>query len=193
MLAQRGHVDTCDEPSTFEGTRVRPHHTSQTAPDSSLTSPLPLSSSPRHPQRLADVLMGPQMLQATQHIVGLVPSTPGHSHNSGKCCTRLVELHDSASSVMLALPSDASVHHETEARSSTSLLSRSLAYAVHRTMNLILASGRLASPRMWQHLDPLKIDCICTDGLIHLEHITSVVLTVLLSEGATNQDSTLPK
>ena len=42
------------------------------------------------------------------------------------------------------------------------------------------------------HLDPLKIDCFCTDGLTHLDRITSAVLTVLLSEGATNRDSTLP-
>ena len=65
-------------------------------------------------------------------------STPGFTAN---VATRLVELRDSTSSVMLALPSDASVHHETEARSSTFLLSRSLAYTVHRTMNLVLASG----------------------------------------------------
>ena len=53
-------------------------NTSHNAPDSSLASLLPLSSSPRHPQKFADVLISSHMLQATQHIVGLAPNAPGH-------------------------------------------------------------------------------------------------------------------
>ena len=54
---------------------------------------------------------------------------------AGKCWTRLIELHDSASNVTFAMPSSfirgLSVRRGMEVCSSTSLQSRSLAYTIH--------------------------------------------------------------
>ena len=59
----------------------------------------------------------------------------GDSHILGKCCTRLIELHDFASSATFAMPGNftrgPSVHRGMEVCCSTSLLSRCLSCPTH--------------------------------------------------------------
>ena len=79
--------------------------------------------------------MGPQMLQATQHIVGR--DTPMTLASAAPDSWNFM----TPRPMQLALPSDANVRRETEARSSTSLLTHNSASAIHCTMNLVWASG----------------------------------------------------
>ena len=92
LLAQRRQIARGDEPSTFERTRGRKSPTRATLSlvlhwrHRSLRGPVH-----RIRKWFADVLMSSQVLQATPHIVGLIPSVLGHEF-TGRQVRKLIHL-----------------------------------------------------------------------------------------------------